>query len=168
MHFRAGKVRARSRTTQREHSRRHALQSPHRDPDEPQRAALYACCTCWLVRRADLRCFAAIFQSFSRITKAKSCLLRITPSKLFILMPLDEQSVRVWTEVTPVCCKCSRLDVCVIRNVLCAALQESIFTEYVVQSQHENNEILLQLNVEHIISALKSGGLRSLCSRFIY
>ena len=76
----------------------------------------------------------SIVQSFSRITKAKACMLRFTPSKVFILLPFEDQSMRIWTEVN----------------------QDSIFSAYEVQSQHPNNEVMIGLSVEHLLSALKS------------
>lgn len=50
-----------------------------------------------------------------------------------LLLPMEE-TLRVWTEVN----------------------QESIFSDYMVQSQHPNNEIMLQLHTDHFISTLKS------------
>eukprot|EP01147_Barroeca_monosierra_P006533 gene6533-7508_t len=77
-----------------------------------------------------------IVAAFQKASAFKRCCLRITTTKLHFTVDSEsfEDDSRIWIEV----------------------IQGKLFESFVVQSMHSENEILLQLNLDHFCRALRS------------
>eukprot|EP00040_Diaphanoeca_grandis_P020752 m.110350 g.110350 ORF g.110350 m.110350 type:complete len:287 (+) comp28031_c0_seq2:149-1009(+) len=76
-----------------------------------------------------------IVGTFARLTKSKETKLRLTPTKIFLVELGDsEEQAKIWCEID----------------------RTNLFQSYKIESAHENNEILVIVNVEQLSRALKS------------
>eukprot|EP00054_Salpingoeca_dolichothecata_P015860 m.92038 g.92038 ORF g.92038 m.92038 type:complete len:285 (+) comp21693_c0_seq2:193-1047(+) len=74
-------------------------------------------------------------QIFSKLSKVKECRVRFTPESIHFVVTNDAANdVRVWSELQ----------------------QRSIFDEYKLQSMHDNNEILIEIQLDSLLRVIKS------------
>eukprot|EP00051_Salpingoeca_urceolata_P003124 m.55399 g.55399 ORF g.55399 m.55399 type:complete len:279 (-) comp12527_c1_seq4:82-918(-) len=75
-----------------------------------------------------------VVHTFSRLSRNKTCKLRLTPTKINFLLDEQPEQARVWADID----------------------QAGLFASFRIESLHENNEIMLDVHLDNLDRALRS------------